>query len=106
MATPSPRTRAPRVPQDHKPKAAETGPEAPFVFKHAGKTYELSPAADFMTAGFARQNRHLSQAEQLFLIIEGLADDETLAAIDTMKGTEFKQFQQDFYAHNGVELGE
>nr|WP_274635531.1 hypothetical protein [Microbacterium bovistercoris] len=94
----------PTKPQDHKTKTAQ--PDEPFEFAHAGKTYQLAPPSEVLTAGFARANRRRSQEDQLFTMLEALADDDTLKAIDEMKRDEFKQFQIDFYSHIGVELGE
>lgn len=97
---------SPKQPQDRKRKAAEAHPDEPFEFEHAGQSYELAAATEQLTVGYARTHRHLDQADQLFTMLEELADKKTLAAIDTMKAAEFKQFQKDFFAHIGVELGE
>jgi hypothetical protein len=97
---------APKKPQDRLAKAHPKGPEHPFHFEHEGVEYVLPPAADVFDVGFARRNRNRSQLDQLFLIIEGLADEKTLAAIDSMKGTEFTDWQKEFFDHSGIELGE
>jgi hypothetical protein len=97
---------APRKPQDRKPKSVnETEEVTPFEFEHNGESYTLA-SADTLDAGFARKNRKLSPNDQFFTVLEVLADDETLAAIDSMKKADFEKFQREFFAHSGVELGE
>lgn len=97
------------TPQDHK-KKTETKPEAhpdqPFQFEHNGETFQLAASDDVLDAGFARRNRNLTQEQQFWALIEALADDAALAAIDEMKRPEFQDFQRAMYAHMGVELGE
>lgn len=100
-----------KKPQDHKPKKkAEDKPEArpdePFEFEHDGKAYTLAVPAEVLTAGFARRTRHLDLASQFFEMLELLADEKTLAAVDEMQRDEFNAFQRSFYEHIGVELGE
>jgi hypothetical protein len=97
---------APKKPQDRKPKAVNESEEVqPFEFEHNGKTYTLA-SAETLDAGFARKNRKLNPDDQFFTVLEALADDDTLAAIDSMKKAEFENFQREFFAHSGVELGE
>ena len=96
----------PKKPQDRKPKKVAANPDEPFEFEHNGEKYKLSAPSEVLTAGFARRTRHMDLANQFFEMIEALADEETLAAIDEMQKAEFQQFQRDFYAHAGVELGE
>lgn len=97
---------APKKPQDRLTKQAVNETEgAPFEFEHGGKSFTLN-SADTLDAGFARKNRKLSPDDQLFTLLEALADDEALAAIDSMKKAEFEAFQRAFFAHSGIELGE
>ncbi len=102
----------PRTPQDRLPKREaaekiEPHPELPFTFTGPdGETYQLAATEDILDAGFARRNRNKTPEDQLFTMLEALADDDALAAIDSMKKHEFLQFQRDFYAHTGAELGE
>ncbi|MGY4859506.1 hypothetical protein [Cryobacterium sp. AP23] len=96
---------APRKPQDHLPKATKAA-HGGFTFRQGGEEFQLADAADVLQVGFARKNRHKSESDQFFTMIEILADEESLDAIDSMNKAEFKQFQLDFYAHNGVKLGE
>jgi hypothetical protein len=98
---------APRKPQDRLPKDADkTGTEAPFHFDHAGQSFELRPPAEVMTGGFIRKNRHLSTQNQFWLLVEALADEKALAAVDSMNASELKEFQTAFYKHLEVPLGE
>jgi len=101
---------AARKPQDHlAKKTAEEdflGATTPFEFEHNGETYQLAVADEVLTAGYARKNRHKSLPDQLFSMLELLADKETLEAIDDMGRVEFTAFQEAFYAHIGVDLGE
>ncbi|MDN4645358.1 hypothetical protein [Arthrobacter sp. PsM3] len=97
---------APRKPQDRKPAQTPAGTEAPgFEFEHHGETFTLA-SADTITSGFARKNRKLSPDDQLYTLLEELADDDALAAIDSMRKPEFEVFQRAFFAHSGIELGE
>lgn len=98
---------APRKPQDRKPRAraAKNGVDEPFVFTHNGKEFSLPPGST-LNVGFARKIRHLSEGDQIFTILEELADEETMAAIDDMHSAEFAQFQKDWQAHSQVTPGE
>lgn len=93
---------APRKPQDHLAKAGTHG----FTFTHNGEQFELAPAADLLTVGYARKNRHKTETDQLFGMLELLAGPEALAAIDSMKRDEFREFQKDLIEFNGATPGE
>lgn len=104
-----------RKPQDRKPKAdarakdvdEETSEqEDRFRFTHKGIDYELAPHDEVLTAGYARKNRHKTLDDQFFSMLELLADDEALAAIDSMKKPEFLEFQETFIEYLGIDLGE
>lgn len=95
-----------KKPQDRKPKKRAANPDEPFEFEHGGETFTLAAPSQVLTAGFARRTRDLPLANQFFEMVEALADADALAAIDEMQRDEFQQFQRDFYAHAGVELGE
>lgn len=92
----------PRKPQDHLPKKGTNG----FKFSHGGEEFELADAGELLTVGYARKNRHKSEADQLFTMLEELAGPEALDAIDSMHKDEFTQFQRDFMAYNGAKPGE
>lgn len=75
------------------------GKQIPFKFEHRGREYQLLPSST-LNVGFARRIRHLPEADQIFTVLEALADDETMAAIDTMGHEEFQQFQWKWQKHN------
>jgi hypothetical protein len=100
----------PRTPQDHKKKKTvvkrEAHPDEPFEFEHDGEIFRLAAATKILSTKFARLNRNKSEIDQLFTMIEALADKPALDAIDDMMSDEFEEWTRDFYAHVGVELGE
>lgn len=74
---------APKKPQDHKPKA-EKVPEA-FSFEYKGETYTLKPTRETIKPSWYRKNRHESEVDQMFSMVEALApDDATLDAYDEL----------------------
>lgn len=75
------------------------GKKIGFKFEHRGNEYQLAPSST-LDVGFARRIRHLPEADQIFTVLEQLADEETLAAIDTMNHDEFLQFQWRWQRHN------
>ena len=102
------------TPQDHRQQAGKStmprqilpgrvdGKQIPFKFTHDGKQYQLLPSS-VLDVGFARRMRKLTGEDQLFTVLEALADEETLAAIDDMHHEEFLQFQWDWQNHNADE---
>lgn len=86
---------APKVPQDHKPKASTLDDvDDCFSFDHDGKTYTLAPTADHMTPGFIRKHRNTNEADVTYSLIEELADAETLDVIDNMSWSEHSKFHE------------
>lgn len=96
---------APRKPQDRAEKTPKDRSGEPFEFDHDGATYRLAPS-NTLTVGFARKIRKLHEADQFFTILEALADDDTLAAIDDMDKTEFTAFREAYFKFSGVTPGE
>ena len=92
---------APRTPQDRKPKAVETVEDNGFSFDVDGKTYTLKPAKEHFSRGFYRRIRKESEVDQMFSIVELLAEDEaTLDAFDAIPDDEFKTvFTEPFNAY-------
>jgi hypothetical protein len=102
------------TPQDFRPAAGNErmpnmilpgrvdGKNIGFKFQHKGKAYQLAPS-NILGVGFARRIRKLGPEDQLFTVLEALADDETMAAIDDMGHEEFHQFQWDWQRHNADE---
>lgn len=104
-------TTAPKQPQDRKPRAKKAEPVADaFSFDHNGETYTLAPTADHVTPGFVRRNRHEDEANVTYLLIEEMADDDTLDVIDSMSWPEHRAFHEAFGKHieafMGATLGE
>lgn len=95
-----------KTPQDHRSPSIPGRADEPFIFEHDGKTFHLAAATDVLTAGYARKNRQKSVEDQLFSMLEILADDDALDAIDAMKRDEFTKFQEDFFDHIGAKPGE
>ena len=93
---------APRKPQDHK-KQAQTGD---FVHKFRGETITIPSLNSVMTFGFSRANRHLPADEQVFLLLEQNADEDTLAKLDLMDRTETQEFVEAWQEHSGIDTGE
>lgn len=99
---------APKQPQDHKISAAEADAlKAPYPFTGVdGKTYELphfSPKEAGLTGGDLRKNRQ-NEAELIFLILEGLADEETLEAMDQLPADQYEEVMLGWQKASGAEL--
>lgn len=90
----------PRNPQDHKQKLGD------FTHSFRDQTVTLPALNSLMTFGFTRTHRHLPVDEQVYLLIEGSADKDTLAALDTMDGAETKDFIEAWQEHSGIDTGE
>lgn len=86
-------TRAPRTPQDRKPKAAA----GKFSFTHKGKTYTFpKPFSVVRTPKFQRANRRRDPIDLTYTMIEELAGDDTeiLDAIDDMTRKQFDDLSE------------
>ncbi len=97
----------PRQPQDHKKKTgkAKEQPEC-FTFAHDGQEYVFKPTYDVLTPGFLRRNRRRDDVDQMFTMFEALADEDTLAVIDVLSRSEFKQLTEDFFGYMEMTPGE
>lgn len=95
---------APRKPQDRKPKSAEA--EECFTFEHDGESHTLKPTLETLTPGFMRKIRKLDDLDAFFTILEELADEDQLAAVDSMTHEQFGELSKAFYAHLGATQGE
>ena len=80
-------------------KYPPTGTDADFVFSHNGKEFRLPPGT-VLNMGYARRIRKLSEADQIFTILEEIASPEALEAIDDMHAEEFNEFNQRWQKHN------
>lgn len=87
------------MPEDHKSK----------TFTHtlrSGKSVTLPAFASAMTFGRARRLRKLSESEQVFTMLEEIADEDTLAALDEMDSEETEEFFTAYAESSGANLGE
>lgn len=57
-------------------------------------------------AGFIRRNRHVGQEELAWLMIEKVADEETLTVIDGLNIKEFGDVMEKWQQGTGTNLGE
>lgn len=99
---------APKQPQDHKLKAAEADAlKTPFTYEGAdGETYTLphfSPTDAGLTAGDLRKNRH-NEMELLYIIVEALADEDQLEALDALGVERFGEVMQEWQKAAGADL--
>lgn len=76
-----------------------------FEFTHNGETYTL-PSFATLKAGLIRRVRNMDKADGLFAVIEEVANEDTLAAVDDMTMTEFGDMLRNWQRHAGVSLGE
>lgn len=83
-------------------KAADA-PLEPFTFEHDGETYSL-PSQSAIKTGVARAIRRLKPEDQVFTLLELVADEATLAAIDDMGSDEFADMCQKWEDHSGVSV--
>lgn len=61
-----------------------------FTFEHDGKTYEFERGFDVVRSPrWLRANRRRDELDLAFTILEEIAGDEALAAIDDMTEAEF-----------------
>lgn len=77
-----------------------------FHYEVGGKKIALPPFEDVLTFGFARKTRKMSQAEQMFELVEAAADGKTLDAIDSLKPSQMEEFFTAWQKHSGVSVGE
>lgn len=99
---------APKQPQDHKISAAEAEAlKTTYTFEGVdGETYELptfSMSDAGLTAGFVRKNRK-NDAELLYTIVEALATEEALGALDEFSPERFGEVMKAWQEHSGAEL--
>jgi hypothetical protein len=102
MAVPVKKTTIPsNVKQPTDRQAGEDTVDPGFSFEVGGETFTLKPAKDNFTRGFYRRIRKESEVDQMFSIVELLAeDDATLDAFDAIPDDEFKTvFTEPFNAY-------
>lgn len=91
-----------KQPQDHK-----SGKNKNFTFTHDGKTYEFEKSFDVVrTPGWLRANRRRDELDLAFTILEELAGEEALEAIDKMTEDEFVALSKRMNKEMTASLGE
>lgn len=76
-----------------------------FHYDHNGQTVVL-PKFKHTPAGVVRKVRSKSEAEQIFTVLEALADDDALAIIDTMDTEQLQAFIAAWQKDSNVTVGE
>jgi hypothetical protein len=92
----------PRKPQDHKRKPQD----GDFTFTFREHTVTIPSLNSLLTFGFKRTHRHLSIDEQIYLLLEQNADEDTLATLDLMRLDEEQEFVEQWQEHSGIDTGE
>ena len=96
----------PRQPQDRQKKAKKSDPRFSFVADD-GETYTfLKDTSDVITPGYARKNRHRSNEDAFFTLLEEMCDEDTLEKFDNLSPKEFTRLQEELEAHLGATRGE
>lgn len=99
---------APKQPQDHKISAAEAeASRIPFEYEGADGTTQtlphFSPTAAGLTSGDLRKNRN-NEIELLYMIVEALADESQLEALDALSVERFGEVTRAWQEASGAEL--
>lgn len=79
--------------------------QEPYIFEHNGIEYSLSSFAS-LKSGLIRRIRNLDEADAFYTVLEEVADEPTLAAIDDMDMLELGEIMRAWQKHAGVSLGE
>jgi hypothetical protein len=69
------------------------------------REYHLKPL-NSIDAKFMRETRKLGEIDQMFSLLEKLADEDTLALIDGMSRKEFNEFTEKWQRWSQVTVGE
>lgn len=76
-----------------------------FHYVHDGQEFTL-PKFKHAPVRIIRQVRSQSQGEQIFAVLEAMADDAALAVIDSMEAEQFNDFTVAWQKDANVTLGE
>lgn len=77
------------------PKTPTVADDSLFTFEHDGETYTFEkPFSEVRTPRWLRANRRRDELDLAFTVLETLAGDEALAAIDTMDEDEFASLNE------------
>lgn len=75
--------------------AKNTNTDGLFTFTHDGETYTFEkPFSVVRNPKWIRENRRRDETDITFTILEELAGDKALGAIDSMSMPEFEKFQK------------
>jgi hypothetical protein len=77
-----------------------------FEFDWNGATYSLLPATEIPAGVFRKVARMDNELEAMFTIIEAVADEDALSALDEMPLAEFGEVFKRWQEHSGAGLGE
>lgn len=86
-----------KKPADHRPKkpAAQTDASVPYTFTHDDVTYTFEKPVDaVLTPGWVRVHRRMDQVDMTFTLLEEIAGEKALAAIDDMSFREFGELSE------------
>lgn len=76
-------------------KTPTVADDARFTFEHDGETYTFEKDfSEVRRPGWLRANRRRDELDLTFTVLETIAGDEALAAIDTMDEEQFSAFAQ------------
>lgn len=79
----------------------------PFTFEHDGRTYTFEHGFEKVrTPRWLRANRRRDELDLAFTILEEIAGEEALEAIDDMDEDEFKALMDRMNKELGASLGE
>lgn len=68
-----------------------------YSFEFDGETYTFEKSLkEILKPVFIRKNRHRDEADMIFTMLEEVAGDDALAAIDEMELEDFAVFSEDF----------
>jgi hypothetical protein len=97
----------PTEPQDRRPKKTKKYVDPVFSFELDGETYTFKKAtSDVVTPGWMRKHRNLRDDQQFFEILEALADEDTIDAVDVASQKDFGRIYNEFFEHLGADRGE
>lgn len=87
--------------------ATKKTPSGDFTYTlPTGEDITLPPQTDVANVGFLRRNRHESETEIGWLLLEKAADEETLEKLDPLTAAQFGEFITAWAEHSGSNPGE
>ena len=77
-----------------------------FTFEHNGETYSLKPASKIKVGALRKAQSAPDELSAMFAILEAVAEEDALAAIDDMTVEQLTGMFADFQRQGGVSLPE